>query len=167
MKKQQPPAATPVNPCRRVVNSRRNARRIVFSLSVLALLSALLVTAWPTRLASAESSTISTTGSTSAPTLSPMPSPSGCVAPPSGMTAWLPGGGAPEDISGNNNHGIPIGATFAPGKVAQAVEQNGSFRFFANVEAVTGAQASGEGVKSSGHSRRKKVGAGQFAHPAR
>jgi Concanavalin A-like lectin/glucanases superfamily/Putative Ig domain/FG-GAP-like repeat/FG-GAP repeat len=49
-----------------------------------------------------------------------------CVAPPAGMVAWLPGDGNANDISGNNNHGTPQnGATFAPGKVAQAFALDG------------------------------------------
>lgn len=49
---------------------------------------------------------------------------------------------------------------FLPG-----VQQNGGFRFFVNVEAVTGAQAAGEGVKSGGYSRSKKTATRRVAHP--
>lgn len=48
-----------------------------------------------------------------------------CVAPPSGLVGWWPGDGNAGDIAGGND-GVPVnGATFAPGKVAQAFSLDG------------------------------------------
>jgi hypothetical protein len=121
MSKQQPPEAATPRTRRRAAICRRNSRRVVSALSVLALLAAFLVSSWhaPSASASAANSPVATA--------STAVSQAACVAPPPGMTAWLPGDGTPEDISGNNNHGTPQnGAAYAPGKVDQAFSLTGA-----------------------------------------
>jgi hypothetical protein len=49
-----------------------------------------------------------------------------CTAPPANLSAWFPGDGNPNDISGNNNTGTLGGSTtFTNGKVGQAFQFNG------------------------------------------
>ncbi len=48
-----------------------------------------------------------------------------CAQPPTGMTAWYPGDGNPNDIQGTNNGTPRNGATFAAGKVGQAFSLDG------------------------------------------
>lgn len=48
-----------------------------------------------------------------------------CVPPPSGMVSWWPGDGDANDITGGNHGALQNGATFAPGKVAQAFSVDG------------------------------------------
>lgn len=128
MKKEMSPATTPFKPLRRVVNSGRKARRIVFALSILVLLPGLLVGAWlrPGQATAMRSYLPSLSfASLLKPTLSPVQTAS-CVTPPFGMVAWLTGDGTAQDISGLDNHGaLQNGATYAPGKVGQAFSLQG------------------------------------------
>lgn len=48
-----------------------------------------------------------------------------CVPAPSGMVSWWPGDGNANDIAGGNHGTMQNGATFAPGKVAQAFSFDG------------------------------------------
>ena len=50
----------------------------------------------------------------------------GCIAPPSNLVGWYPGDGNAVDIQTGNNGSLQGGATFAPGKVAQAFSFNGT-----------------------------------------
>jgi len=59
-----------------------------------------------------------------APTPTPTPTPV-CTSPPPNMVSWWPGDGNANDIQGGNNGSLQIGATFAPGKVAQAFSFDG------------------------------------------
>jgi hypothetical protein len=60
------------------------------------------------------------------PTPTPSPTPARCVTPPSGMVAWWPGDGNPNDIIGGHNGTISGGVTFVPGMVAHAFDFNGT-----------------------------------------
>jgi N-acetylneuraminic acid mutarotase len=59
----------------------------------------------------------------------PTPTPLTCVAPPSNMVSWWPGDGDANDIQDSNNGTSQNGATFAPGKVAQAFSFDGVDHF--------------------------------------
>ena len=48
-----------------------------------------------------------------------------CIAPPSGMVAWYPGDGSPNDILEGNHGTLQNGVTFATGKVGQAFSFDG------------------------------------------
>jgi CSLREA domain-containing protein len=54
-----------------------------------------------------------------------------CATPPAGMVAWYPGDGNADDIQGptSENGTLQNGATFAPGKVGQAFNLNGTDQF--------------------------------------
>jgi hypothetical protein len=49
-----------------------------------------------------------------------------CVAPPDGMVGWWPGDGNADDFHNGYNGTLHNGATFAPGKVAQAFSFDGT-----------------------------------------
>lgn len=51
--------------------------------------------------------------------------PGNCVTAPSGIVAWLPGEGNPNDLTGNHNGTLRNGATYAPGRVGQAFSFDG------------------------------------------
>ena len=55
--------------------------------------------------------------------------PTGCIAPPSGMTAWYTGDGTANDFLGKNNATLQNGAGFASGMVAHAFSLNGANQF--------------------------------------
>src|SRR6266567_3096859 len=48
-----------------------------------------------------------------------------CAPPPSGLVMWLPGDGNANDIVSGNNGSLQNGASFAPGKVGQALSLDG------------------------------------------
>src|SRR5713101_2958472 len=52
-----------------------------------------------------------------------------CVPPPPGMVSWWPGDGNANDIQDGNHGTLRNGATFAPGKVAQAFSLDGVAAF--------------------------------------
>ena len=53
-----------------------------------------------------------------------------CTPSPTGMVAWLPADGNPDDITAHGNNGTLVGgATFAPGKVDQAFSLDGSSQY--------------------------------------
>ncbi len=71
-------------------------------------------------LSAAEIQSIYTAGSAGKCTTPPV-----CVNPPSGLVNWWPGDGNTNDIQGSNHGALQNGATFASGKVGQALSFDG------------------------------------------